>query len=616
MTTRFGAPFACLAVAIVMVGLAAPPAAGQDGISYEQLLKALAGQAQANANNDDGAGGELGNPDAPDKQPGPEQEVTVSPLGTVEMHVSDLPLATVLHLLCLESQRNIIASPTVSGTVTASLYDVTFDEALQAVLHANGAGYVQSGKFYFVYTHEELAEMELAAHPPETRVFRLNYIKPADAKEYLTGLLSDKGTIAASADAEQGIASSADDAGGDNAATGDFIIVTDRPEILERVGQILAEVDQRPQQVLIEATILRAQLSEANQLGIDFAMVGGVNLQMLDSTSTGIQDLTLGELPPEEFGHFNVGATTDFTGAVDPGGLTLGIIKDNVGMFLRALESVTDTTVLANPKVLALNKQRGQVIVGRRDGFLTTTVTETQAIQTVEFLETGTTLIFRPYIGNDGFVRVELHPEDSVGLVNAQGLPTEQTTEVTTNVIVRDGHTILIGGLFRDVTTDARSQLPGLGNLPGVGQLFRSNADSVSREEVIILLTLHVVKDDDAYCDASLDLREDLERMRVGLRRGMMWLGRGRLAQAHYHRAVEHYSEGHPRWALWELRLALHNQARFDAALRLREKIRDQRPWEDDGTAGRGFIWQLIGQERGVTRPDYGRPGPPFADPE
>src|SRR5690606_22979737 len=96
----------------------------------------------------------------------------------------------------------------------------------------------------------------------------------------------------------------------------------------------------------------------------------------------------------------------------------------------------------------------------------TTTVTQTSSIQNVEFLETGTQLRFRPYIGDDGYVRIEVHPEDSTGGLTAANLPFEQTTEVTTNIIVRDGHTILIGGLFREVTSASRSQVPLVGNVP------------------------------------------------------------------------------------------------------------------------------------------------------
>jgi type IV pilus assembly protein PilQ len=263
---------------------------------------------------------------------------------------------------------------------------------------------------------------------------------------------------------------------------------------------------------------------------------------------------------------------------------------------------------VANPKVLTLNKQKGQVIVGRRDGYLTTTVTETQAIQQVEFLETGTRLVFRPFVGDDGFIRVELHPEDSVGFVNAQGLPSEQTTEVTTNIIVRDGETILIGGLFREVTTDARNQVPGLGSIWGLGQLFRSTSESTSREEVIILLTIQVVKDHDAYVADSLEQLHNVERIRVGVRQGLMWHGRTRLAQRHYRKALDYYSAGETEQALWHTDLALHNNARMIAALDLKERILGQRAWDEDGTGGRSFIYRLIAGDGGATPVPFGRP--------
>ena len=135
-----------------------------------------------------------------------------------------------------------------------------------------------------------------------------------------------------------------------------------------------------------------------------------MDLELLGSTSTAVQNVTVGDLPTARLEKFNSNVTTDLTSNVPQGGLHIGILKDQIAVFVRALEQVTDTVVLANPKVLALNKQKGQVIVGRRDGYITTTVTETQAIQTVEFLETGTQMIFRPFIGEDGYVRMELPP--------------------------------------------------------------------------------------------------------------------------------------------------------------------------------------------------------------
>ena len=545
---------------------------------------------------------------------GPPTEIEMTDRGRVRMHVAGMPLSTVLHLLSLQTNRNIITSPKVKGTVTANLYDVTFDEALHAILVANGARHRIEGNFVYIYTHEELEEIEEANRPtPLTRVYRLNYISSADAQTYLSTIVGENdGAIAVSPVPATGLGSSAEKGGGNASAASDFIVVTARAELHKRIKAVLKQLDIQPLQVLIEATILQAKLTDENALGIDFSLLGGVDLKMLGATSSGLADLSLGPLPESRLDGTSIGAFTDFRSNVSDGGFTLGVIKNNVGMFIRALEGVTDTTILANPKILALNKQKGQVIVGRRDGFITTTVTQTQAIQTVEFLETGTQLIFRPFIGDDGFIRVELHPEVSSGGLDDRGLPFELTTEVTTNILVRDSETILIGGLFREVSDDKRSQVPGLGNLPGIGTLFQSRSDLTEREEIIILLTVHIIKDRAAYASASEQQADNIERMRVGLRQGMMNHGRERVAESHYHAALEAIAEDDETKALWHLNMVLHNNGRHIPAIRMKEKIVGERAWDEDAAGGRTFIRRLISDEKGYAFPADGRSNSPL----
>ncbi len=553
---------------------------------------------------------------APAESPLNGDVVQVSEQGTVQMHVNNAPLTTVLRMLSVQSRRNIVATSAVQGSVTASLFNVSLEEALDAVLLANNAGYRVAGNFVYVYTNEQLAQLSAAEAPVETRVFTLNYIRAGDAQKLLAPLLSPEGAVTVSPGAETGIAASAQKAGGDSHAAHDVLIVFDHPDRIRRIAEVLRQIDVRPKQVLIEATMLRAQLSEDNALGIDFTVTGGVDLELLGSRSTGITDLTVGELPQDRFEHFNSRIVTDFTGVVPPGGMTLGIIKDHVGVFVRALEGIADTTVIANPKVLALNKQRGEVIVGRQDGYPVVITTETTSQQTTEMLETGTRLIFRPFIGDDGWVRMELHPEDSRGrVVGSQ--PQKETAEVTTNVMIRDGQTILIGGLFREATVDSRGQIPGLGNIPFLGALFRSRNDSTQREEVIILLTVHIVQDD-AYAEAGAQELDAIERIRVGSRHGIQWTGRERIAQYHYHKALEQYAAGRNKDALWNVRMALHNSPRFYDAVLLQEELLNRRDWNDEGSRTRSFIHRLIAEERNTPWPEYGRPAPPFepdADP-
>ncbi len=549
--------------------------------------------------------------------------------GQVELHVADTPLATVLRMLSVQGQKNIIATPTVQGVVTADFYDVSFDEALRAILASNDCSYVERDNFIYVYTLSEMDVLSNEESPIRTQLFQLNYVRAADIVPIVEPLLSPEGKIATPPEAEVGISTDegglgggggsggrgAGGTGGDSYTNADFVVVYDYPRNIQEISKIIGQIDARPTQVLIEATILRARLTNDNALGVDFSLVGGVDLELLGGASVGVQNLTLGQLPTSRFERFNSNLSTDFASNVPNGGVSFGVIKDHVAVFIRALEQITDTSVIANPKILALNKQSGNVIVGRRDGYITTTVTQTQAIQKVEFLETGTQLTFRPFIGTDGYVRIELHPKDSVGGLTAAQLPFEQTTEVTTNVIVRDGHTILIGGLFREVGTDSRSQVPFLGNIPTLGNLFRSRNDQLDREEVIILLTVYIVKDDNFYAEQSRKHLEDIERLRIGLRAGMMSHGRERLAQMYYQKSLDALEAHDIEKALWSVDMSVHNYSRFTSALKLREEIQQVREWEEDGSIIRTFADDLIDLERKRPRRNFNRPPmPKFED--
>lgn len=552
----------------------------------------------------------------------------------IELHVADLPIAEVLRMLSSETRRNIVASNKVEGVVTANLYDVTLEQALAAILRMNRLAYRESDDFIYVYTQEEMSEITAAERRVVSQVFRLRYINAADAKALLEPLLGPAGKIAVTPPSQSGLfsgsgpggsqaasgggggggQSSAMTTGGNDLGGGDAIVVTDDSDRVRRMAEVLREVDVRPRQVLIEATILRASLNEDNALGIDFTTLGGVDFSQVGSTSAAVQNIVTGDLPTEALNKTTLTTRTDFAGNVPPGGLTFGIIKNNVGMFIRALEDVADTSVIANPKVLALNKQRGEVIVGRRDGYTTTTVTDTAAIQTVEFLETGTQLIFRPFILDDATVRMEIHPKDSIGGLTPANLPFEQTTEVTSNILVRDGHTVVIGGLFREVTTANRSQLPLLGNIPVAGALFRSSADSSIREEVIILLTVRIVKGEPEESEGEM-LADQVERYRIGNRQGLLPTGRERLAQAHYRWALEHLAAGRLSQAEWDARMAVHNSPKFVPALELIETLQRKRQWDEDASAVRSHVRRLIAPERDLAMPPFGRPAPPFVVP-
>ncbi|MHC5061729.1 MAG: type II secretion system protein GspD [Planctomycetota bacterium] len=245
-----------------------------------------------------------------------------------------------------------------------------------------------------------------------------------------------------------------------------------------------------------------------------------------------------------------------------------------MSVFITALEAITDVTVLANPKILALNKQVGTVFVGQNLGYRSSTTVSGSGVASsgeVKFLKSGTKLSFRPYIADDGNIRMDIYPKDSSASKDSDGVPTETTAELSANIMVKDGQTIVIGGLFRDSITSSKQQVPLLGNIPILGEAFKGTTDQTVRQEVIILLTPHIIEGLD---ELEGDKRAaDLERKRLGARDRLHFLTATRLADDSYSKAVSLYSDGDSAEALAELCWTLTMRPTYLEALRLRERI-------------------------------------------
>ena len=346
-------------------------------------------------------------------------------------------------------------------------------------------------------------------------------MRAKDVEPMLSPLLSGDEQLILGPESKSGL-DQADDLGGNEQATREMLILLAREETNARVDALLAKLDIPPQQVLVEATILSVSLNDTAKLGVDFTALGGIDFQAMGGTSNITDSYTGGTAEGAQLDNWLLGfSQTGFTDS-SSGGLHMGILKNQVGIFIQALEDVGNATVLSNPQVLTLNRHAAQVLVGKKIGYQTTTTTQTSTVQSVEFLEVGTSLVFRPFISDDGYVRMEIHPENSDGSINpTSGLPEESTTEVSTNILVRSGHTVVIGGLMENAVATTTSQIPFLGSLPYLGSLFRSESESESKNEIIVMLTPHIVDDQELDSRAG----EAAERWR---------LAQSRLAASHH----------------------------------------------------------------------------------
>ncbi|GJM22551.1 MAG: hypothetical protein DHS20C15_24660 [Planctomycetota bacterium] len=439
-----------------------------------------------------------------------------------DLNVKNVPLSDVIDALSAIFEVSIVAGVETSRPVSVNLYQSTLEEALDWVLRPLALGWYFDGK---VYTILEATEIDLIQRPLLEQIFRPNYRSAAELQGYIVKFLSPYGSVIVSEPPTVGIGSGEDDAGGIESTLQEMIIVIDNEDSLARIERLVREFDTRPRQVLVEATILEVTLDETNRFGVDFNFLGASNFRDNNYDElTDFQDVyydpavAAGGTGGAGAAAANVANTggiksfnqSGFTDGPGSDGLRLGFIGKDIAFFVEALQSTADTNVLANTKVLALNKMRGEIIIGGRLGYFGgTTVSDGISQQTVEFLEVGTQLRFRPFIGDDGFVRLEIHPERSSGIVDPNtGLPTEQTTEVTTNVMVRDDETVVIGGLIETREVQTVRRVPFLGYLPWVGWLFSSEETTVERSEIVVMLTPRILEDGEVYEDGQLILDE------------------------------------------------------------------------------------------------------------
>lgn len=449
----------------------------------------------------------------------------------------DMPIKDALHMLAQMYEKNIVPSAGVNGNVTVTnLYDVTFEEAMQAILGTHK--YEIKDNFIKVYTNEEfMADKDRFEHAMIT----LYYINSDEAVKLAEPLLSEFGKLGATTAAEPDMEAGK---GGDTLAVHDRLVVSDYPENIERIREVLSEVDVEPQQVLLEVTVMEATLTEDAVYGIDWSNV---------------DDLTNGGV--------------DFQG----GTLKVGLSIDDITGLIAASETISDSTVLANPKIMALNKQAGKLIIGKEEGYLSLTNSNADgATQQVEFLESGTVLEYRPFIGRDGMIRMEIHPEQSDGQLNEYDLgkvqlPFKNTTEIISNVIVKDGQTIVLGGLFKEETTLSREQIPILGDIPVAGELFRGATDTSKRTELIVLITPHIISTPEEADGA--DRLEDVLRINSEARGNLIWLSRAKIDEDRYAKAVKLYTEGQPEEALALLNGPLNVKRNYLDEVRLKERI-------------------------------------------
>jgi type II secretory pathway component GspD/PulD (secretin) len=255
-------------------------------------------------------------------------------------------------------------------------------------------------------------------------------------------------------------------------AGGDVLVVQDHERVLKAADRVVAQLDVQPIQVLIEAIIVSVKLENGLDLGVNWGVVDNAATTLGVFGSGAAINAATGFTPAKVLTAGGAVVGDKYSGfAEDAQGVKFGFVDKNATGFIRALRTFAETKILASPRLLVLNKQRAEIQLGDRLGYKTITQTQTSTTEKVEFL-----------------IRMEIHPERSSGVLE-NGIPQTSSAQVTTNVMVPDGATIVIGGLMEDEKDVTRSGIPLLCDLPLIGPLFRRTQEDLVRKELIVILT-------------------------------------------------------------------------------------------------------------------------------
>jgi type IV pilus assembly protein PilQ len=419
----------------------------------------------------------------------------------IDLDFKDADIHNILRLLSEVGNVNVVTADDVSGSVTIKMRSVPWDQALDVILTSKGLGMVRRGNLIRVAPQatlekeRELAiareKQRLALAPLETRLIPVSYAGATTLQPRVSELLSERGKVAVD-------------------VRTNILVVRDVPENLDNVEELVRSLDTQTPQVLIEARIVEAGANFSNDFGIQWG--GDVVMSSATGNPTGLifpHDLTLAggttdtQTPTAGLSPFggtpNPNFVVNFPAPVGTGrggaiGLSMGSLSGNVNVSVRlsAFETSGDLRIISAPRILTLDNHAATISSGTSIPY---SQVGAQGVQTT-FQEAVLSLNVTPHVTNDGAVSMDVaisRNEPDFNQRSARGDPTILKRQAQTTLLVQDGHTAVIGGIYTRNSGHGFDQIPFFGDIPILGVLFQHRTERDARGELLIFLTPRIV---------------------------------------------------------------------------------------------------------------------------
>ncbi len=410
----------------------------------------------------------------------------------LSLNFQNIDVRSVLQVIADFTDFNIITSDSVQGSLTLRLKDVPWDQALDIILQAKGLDMRKNGNVIWIAPGDELAAREKLKLESKAQIgdleqlatesFQINYHKAKEIQTFLSSkdqpFLSKRGSI------------NVDD-------RSNKLFVTDVGSRLEALRRLVQEIDVAPQQVLIEARIVEAEKTFTQDLGVRLGIGGTRTVGVGGGGRLGFGNSTTGAYD---------GQNTFLPGAATSGGLTsvkrfgnlnLSLFNSDLTRFLNlelnAQEVDNRLRQVASPRVLTANQVEASVEQGVEIPYQEAS---SSGATSVSFKKAVLSLKVKPQITPDGRLQLSIEVnKDSRGEDTLQGVPAINTKKVKSEVLVENGGTVVIGGVYEEEERSIVTQVPLLGDLPVLGNLFKNRSKSSVRRELLVFITPRIVAD-------------------------------------------------------------------------------------------------------------------------
>ncbi len=387
----------------------------------------------------------------------------------ISLDADDAYLPAVLKLLAEKGDLNIVTGPGVTaGKVTIHLKDVPVEQAVNLVVRAAGLAYERIGNSILVAEPEALSsETGLSSY-----TIALKYADASEMQVALSGL-SDKIQV---------------DRGGNR------LIVVTSPRVIAEIQEIVEVLDQPAQQVMLEARIVEVNTDQVKELGVDWDLLTRQGFTFIEESPpppVGADGSLQQRLIPNTPGTNDIWKLGNFAR-----------LPTTFRVFLDMLIRDGNARVMAQPKLVTLNGKPASMLAGQRVPYVTSQTVfaggAAAPTETVQMEEVGIKLSITPLINADGYITVQIRPEVST-IVAFRGtdnsLPVVATRQAETTVRLKDGASVIIGGLLSEELTKSTSKVPLLGDVPFLGWLFRHESVQASKRDLVIEVTPRLIPD-------------------------------------------------------------------------------------------------------------------------